>query len=301
MQLSIDTHNKFTSKPTSGYASINANIVAGWQDINITDFADLISQGCSFSTGKFNTARKASQWQGQQCFAIDIDELTSPTPDKAIELIKQKFGVEPTLLYYSFSSNSENNKYRIVITSDSLITDAFDVLGILRGLCQMLKADSQCIDLARMFYGTTPNNIIHISNNIVNTSVLIEFGQEYRTNKTVEYEDVERREVSIADLTSDEVCLLLRHIKTKWNQILLGQDVSRYQSLKNVLLGTKDKQLYGFNYYPITSLDYMSVDLAVELVEQVVTGNKTLTRRYITEYDKDYLYITQQLARWAIA
>ena len=64
------------------------------------------------------------------------------------------------LVYNTFSSITTNNKYRLLIASDTLITDSIISQGIIRGLVKAIGADTLCVDLSRLFFGTTSEKII---------------------------------------------------------------------------------------------------------------------------------------------
>jgi hypothetical protein len=285
IQVSVDTHNKHTNKPTSNHGSIGANIVAGWQSISSKQFTELVSQGCSFSPANFNEERKAGKWIGQQLFAVDIDSVNSPKPTEAIQIIYNLFEVQPILAYYSFSHNFElTNKYRLVIAADSVITNPNIALRVLRGLITALKADSACSDLARIFYGTTPDKIISYSENTVSTSVLEAYAKQHKPKQHISHKSTTTKEL-VNELTPLEA-LRLKNLIQEQKFHLANNSQSRYERLK--LLGVK-----------LGSLGFLSWDLASQIATSLITRDEQLTQQFVTNYDKNYLSIVQELYDWA--
>lgn len=283
MKVSIDKKNRHTSKPTGGYASINHNIVDGWQDIGSDEFANLVGQGCSFSCGHFDGERKAAKWQGQQLFAVDIDDLDSPTPIQAIGIIRELFGVEPTLVYNSFSSTATNNKYRLVVAADEVITDPIICVAVLKGLVRHVQADKACTDLARLFYGTTPNKIISWSNDRINTYILYGFANKYTSKPQVPRRNTELA-YCLKDLSQPQLWELSTKLKHRREALLHG-DGSRYVKLED------------FCYW-LMNRNFMSPELAKYIVYNLIESNPDLAHQYVADWDKDYQDVSDKIIDW---
>ena len=302
MKLSIDQFNRFSSKPldsepASTFASINNNVVVGWNDYSLEQIVEYITNGHTFSTSKYKARRKALDWQGQQCFGIDIDKLTSPGPTRAIAIINEVLDVDPIITYNTFSSNNDNNKYRIIIAADEVVTEPKLALAVLRGLVDKLRADSACLDLARIFYGTTPNKLIQSSNSTISVDKLRAFADDYESAKQEEEPEtsnVRHGVISVSGLTAKQKKLLLLHIEKHWSNALRSDKYSRYETLRRVIIGAR-----GTSGFPMMKLDFMSVELAVSVLMDIICSSEDLTSKYITDYDKNTQTIARKLAVWA--
>ena len=93
--------------------------------------------------------------------------------------MKSWFNVEPAILYQTLSYNGSNNKYRVVLNCSEVIKDSKTYLSILIAFNRELNTDPACVDIARVFYGSTPKNLISVSDSIIKTEILKEFGRPY--------------------------------------------------------------------------------------------------------------------------
>lgn len=294
MKLSIDVYQGFSSKPpkdepSQTFANINNNLVNGWAEYSIDEIKTYILNGHCVSGGHFNNNRKALNWQGQQVFLCDVDSPDSPSPNEAIDIINTTFGRTPLMVYKSFSSNDSNNKYRVLVASNKVITDPKVALSILRGLTCVLKGDTSCIDLARFLYGTTQEKLVLATNNIISSEVLVKFSENYPQPTIAKKSlNVSVMKDKIANLSSLEKARLSTLLKMQKHYLNKESDKPRYERLK--LLGVS-----------LASTGFVSWELAKYLITQMIEKDEELKQKYITDYDKDYLEIVEGLYNWRAA
>lgn len=129
-------------------------------------FRDAMLQGQSFSPGILH-GTKAADWQKQQLFCIDIDneekgaEKGAPKQRAALpldvpEVLRRsaEWNIEPFLIYETFSSVPEWQKFRIVFAADRVLTDPAERDGLQLALMELFpECDAACKNRDRLFYG----------------------------------------------------------------------------------------------------------------------------------------------------
>ena len=182
IKLSIDTHNQVLTYEQKGQVNFNNvrnNIKNNWNEFDLNEAVELITNGHSWSPTHFIGGLGADAFTEAHTIGLDIDDIKAPKPKEAIALICRWFNASPAVVYNTLGSNSFNNKYRIILNCSKPISDKDVFISILTAFSKSLKTDSMCVDAARIFYGTTPDKLISSSNSIVNTDILIEFGRQY--------------------------------------------------------------------------------------------------------------------------
>lgn len=93
------------------------------------------------------------EFVSQQLFALDIDNAAQLDPLAAIHRCKS-IGVEPLMIYFTFSATSDNPRYRLIIAApDPIRSEAWARLTI-GGLLDMFpEADQACRNCNRLWYG----------------------------------------------------------------------------------------------------------------------------------------------------
>lgn len=119
---------------TSINALINTHKIKGWE------------------TEKPILRRKIICWSSQQLFCLDFDSGVSSVD--TIKKIKEA-GLSACLLYNTFSSTAEKEKYRVVFQTKEAVTD-FRVAHIIQEALMTLfsECDPACKDASRLFFGT---------------------------------------------------------------------------------------------------------------------------------------------------
>lgn len=237
IKVSYDNTQRFDAKPSGNgalYTSINNGIVNNWTSITLPKFAEVLGNGHCWSGGRFHGAKKATRWHSQQVFGIDVDELSSPTPEQAIAITEDLLGIKPSIVYRSFSSDSTNNKYRVIMAADEVLTDPLVCLSILRAFNHVLQGDRATIDLARMYYGTTSDKIMLVNDHLTPTNALIDFASRYGKPSTPvrKYADEDNVELTAAkDYTINQKQKLKQELHLYRLRLRKLYKGSRYMSL----------------------------------------------------------------------
>lgn len=90
-------------------------------------------------------------WRSQQLFVLDFDG--GITPDDVLKRCNY-YGILPWLIYHTFSSTSDNPKFRVCFIHIAPIDQMQLASVVIHSLLQLFpEADQSCKDLSRMFYG----------------------------------------------------------------------------------------------------------------------------------------------------
>ncbi|MBP1533693.1 MAG: DUF3987 domain-containing protein [Ruminococcus sp.] len=136
------------------------------EQINAKDFAKEVCNGASFTPAILQGGAKAENWTAQQLFAVDIDneDKTAPKSEKrraekplTIDEVKRRcteWDVYPVLIYETFSSSVEWQKFRIVFAANRVITDGAERDCIQLAFMELFpECDPSCKNRDRLFFG----------------------------------------------------------------------------------------------------------------------------------------------------
>ena len=137
---------------------ISSKLIKNQVEITVEDFIEYILQGCTWTMAYFKKwdndgklHRTKVCWDGQELFALDIDN--GLTPEQALDRCK-KFGIMPVCIYASFSDSPAVRKFRVIFVSDKTVTDYRDANAIIIALMRLFpECDQQCKDLNRLYFG----------------------------------------------------------------------------------------------------------------------------------------------------
>lgn len=152
--------------PRTEVRVIGARLGSNIEDVTPKSLARFISRGQTWSPFVFDVCpnwkrprRVEGLFKSCQVFAIDFDD------GESTEQIKKKaedLGLKFSILHHSFSSTPEHPKHRGIIFTEKEITDFETAKKISTGLAYAFDGDKQCIDVARLYFGSTPNSIISV-------------------------------------------------------------------------------------------------------------------------------------------
>ena len=151
---------------------------ASVHEVTIGELAQAIKQGRAWTPGVMLGA-KAKDWREQQVFAWDVDNdvpvslLPHLKQAQVIETIRS-IGIHPAIIYESYSSRPEHEKFRIIAISEKVITDIKEREHIIAAVMALFptawtirtnkdgkktnvlksQIDMSCINADRFFYGT---------------------------------------------------------------------------------------------------------------------------------------------------
>ena len=203
VQLYHDT-KKYDHKPEDLPAIRYRLANSSPQDVSLFDVKTLIEGGVTIMPAVVkptvndngNLTHKSRDFENQRLFGVDIDnshesepmidadgnpvlkengkpkkrKLTPDegyiTPAQALEIC-QAYGIKPFLMYHTFSSTPDFEKFRIFTVLDELVTDDKERERIVSTFISLFgrAADIACTDAVRVFHGSRPDCTIHFDQN----------------------------------------------------------------------------------------------------------------------------------------
>lgn len=145
---------------TTDYKKLNEN----FENCVLTadEIADVIAEGYSIICAKLKTDDKGNikrtneSWECSELIALDID--TGLTIDECFKIPQTKYAL---LIYTSPSHTPDKHRFRIIFDLPYLETHSQRYREIISNFIEIYKADKQCKDLARIYFGNT-NAVIHL-------------------------------------------------------------------------------------------------------------------------------------------
>jgi hypothetical protein len=160
-----DQVDKF-GNPRTETRVIGARLGSEIEKVTPKSLARFVSRGQTWSPFVF---QECPQWRRPrriealfkscQVFAIDFDNGEST---KDIQLKAEKLGLKFSIIHHSFSSTPDHPKHRGIIFADKEITDFETARKISTGLAYAFDGDKQCIDVARLYFGSVASSIISV-------------------------------------------------------------------------------------------------------------------------------------------
>ncbi len=159
IRLMLDS-KKFSTKPTKDQVGMIVNrIMQHPESATLEQLAIAITEGRTHTpatfeppNGLYGAARKNNEcWFSQQIFELDFDAGMS---SQQFMLLCNEYSIQPSIVYHTFSSNPEQEKFRAIFTLDQPVTD-YRARGVIQLALMRLfpQCDSACSDAARHFYG----------------------------------------------------------------------------------------------------------------------------------------------------
>lgn len=164
--------------PRSEVRVIGARLGSEVEKVTPKSLARAVSRGQTWSPFVFNECpqwrrprRIEALFKSCQVFALDfdngesVDEITSQA---------KSLGLQFNLIHHSFSSAPEHPKLRGIIFMDKEITDFETARLYSTALAHAFDgADKQCIDVARLYFGSRVDSIVTVSSDSVTESATL--------------------------------------------------------------------------------------------------------------------------------
>lgn len=191
IKLHVDEH-RFTRKPTGGeIGGIRIRLhenhsQSSLKEIELASLIDLIRAGCTvqpcvtYSEDDLNSPsldtngnqkydrtgkplyKQDYRFISQQIFFLDIDNETEDIFDlERIGAVLSENRLCAAIVYHTFSSTPEHEKFRVCILLDEVITDETERNKIIHALFKLFgqAIDKKCTDKPRLFFGS-PDSIL---------------------------------------------------------------------------------------------------------------------------------------------
>jgi hypothetical protein len=132
--------------------------------------ARCIVRGQAWSPFVFNVCpdwkrRRRQEGLFSSCQVLGVDYDAGDSVEEIVTSAEQ-LGVRFNILHHSFSSTPEHPKLRGIIFLESEITVLETAKLLATGLAYSLGGDRACVDTARLYFGSRPDSIIHLDNDV---------------------------------------------------------------------------------------------------------------------------------------
>lgn len=280
---------------------IGSRLGSNIQEVSPRDLARHISMGRTWSPFTFKECpdwgrprRLEGLFDQCQILAVDFDN------NQSVEEIVSKansVGLKFTLVHHSFSSSPDHVKLRGIFFLDRSLDDFDKTRNLSAGLAYLLGGDRQCIDVARMFYGSYPDSVVILDKDQVTSVAALENVvknidlPKIKTsviNQTkedgTEWGNMAAQKIAWSHLTKPQKAFVMAKINGVREDInnFVGQEGrSRYECVwRNTSRLARMPELMGSTVY--------------ELIMDCVTHNK-----YFDDWDKSPEVVIKSAIEWS--
>jgi len=150
---------------------LGARLGTDTAEVTPKQLARAIARGQTWSPFVFNTCpdwkrRRRVEGLFASCQVLGVDYDAGDSVEDVVTQAAQ-LGITFNILHHSFSSTPEHPKLRGIVFLDGEVTDLETAKLLATGLTYSLGGDRACVDTARMYYGSSPDSIIHLDNECV--------------------------------------------------------------------------------------------------------------------------------------
>jgi hypothetical protein len=150
---------------------LGARLGVDTKEVGPSGLAKAIVQGQTWSPYVFNVCpdwRRRRRVEGlfSSCQIVAVDYDNGDSIEEVIATASQ-IGIKFNILHHSFSSTPEHPKLRGIVFLEEEVTDIVKAKVFSTGLTYSLGGDTVCVDMARMYYGSRPDSIIHFDDKVV--------------------------------------------------------------------------------------------------------------------------------------
>ena len=202
--------------------------------VTIPQFANFIERGCSFKASVLTSTTKDS-FVSSNIVALDIDNKESYTSIAQFMTQTKAAGLKPFMLYETFSSTSEHERYRVLYRFNRTITDAEEMEKLYNYVwSQFPQVDlDYSVDHSKILYGGK-NVIFHnIEVNEMPDLSNVSFIKKKTVQKTAAKET---NHTNTKHITKEEVKANLEALRPQFEgQIMNAKDINESIKLTDLL------------------------------------------------------------------
>lgn len=184
-----DYLDKFKN-PRTEVSVLGARVGTEIKKLDILRLAEYICEGRTWTPYIFQICpdwnrrrRLEGLFKSSQVFALDFDDNTT---SEEILLKAEQLNIKIALIHHSFSSTEDYKKFRAIILCEQELTDFDEVKKIALGLAYGFNSDKSCVDIARLYFGSKPNSIVHLSpHNINSKDALLDLAKRIGVEKYI--------------------------------------------------------------------------------------------------------------------
>lgn len=147
------------------------------EEVTPKQLAKAIIRGQTWSPFVFNVCpdwRRRRRVEGlfKSCQVLAVDYDSGDSVEEIVTRAKQ-LGIHFNIVHHSFSSTPEHPKLRGILFLEKEITDLKEAKLFSTALAYSLGGDTICVDVARMYFGSTPQSIIYLNNDITTSAEVL--------------------------------------------------------------------------------------------------------------------------------
>jgi len=188
LRVHIDPKGMMVKPNDREWASITRRIFQSGNVVAVTvrELGQKIRAGHTVCPAIMDGSR-ASDWQEQQVYMVDIDNADETQPHLPIKqalAICEENNLIPAIYYQTFGYSKERQKYRLVFIMDKPVPDPQERYIIANTLVEMFpQSDKNCINANRYFAGTNRKVILHNENARVSLEAVMAVPTPHRIGK----------------------------------------------------------------------------------------------------------------------
>ena len=154
---------KFSRKPSKKQAGILCSQINSLRNVCVplAGLVEAIKQGQTFTQAAFKgNQRSINGWEQQRLFCADVDEANL-SYDEVLSMGSTLPGLEPSVIYESFSSTSEKRKWRVMYVAEDPVYDPEVARTICKGITSLFSGIDAGVtkDISRLFYGCREDQV----------------------------------------------------------------------------------------------------------------------------------------------
>lgn len=165
-KLQYGTEKDKYGNPKTETRVLGARLGTEIADITPRRLAKAIVRGQTWSPFVFHTCpdwRRPRRVEGlfRSCQVLGVDYDCGDSVEDVVARARQ-LGIEFNILHHSFSSTPEHPKLRGIVFLSEPVTDLAEAKLLATGLAYSLDGDKSCVDVARLYFGSGPDSIVHL-------------------------------------------------------------------------------------------------------------------------------------------
>ena len=201
--------------------------------VAIPQFANFIEKGCSFKASVLTSTTKDS-FVSSNIVALDVDNKESYTTIDEFMKLTGKAQLKPFMMYETFSSKAEHQRFRVLYRFNRTITDSEEMEKLYNYVWSLFPTVDldYSVDHSKILYGGKKvvffNNSINEMPDLSNVSIL--------KKKTVKAAPKQTTATHTKHITKEEIKANLEALRAKFNgQVMNAKEINENIKLTDLL------------------------------------------------------------------
>lgn len=299
LKLTLDIKG-YTSKPAQYTGIITNRIAKNICTITEQEFCNKLEQGYTWCPGIFaSNKRSNATWLEQSLFAVDIDGGNHSL--ESLLTICETQCIEPLIIHESFSSCSQDRRWRVIFKVEEPVYDGQKARAIsltlasyfnkddeLKSKKEKSDADKKIADLARLLYGTNKPIAYFDEDAVLDPDQM----------SLVQAKQILAKPRLYDDYAYSSVDELPQHIAADLINLLQYDGV-----LNNFKRKTEHRHVRLENMvFALMKQSYMTPELACDIIDSIVLQDAELHEQFVETWPPKYEYETEKmkLINWGV-